>query len=133
MRSLGIGSHSRCFACGDTERGLGLRFSPADEDSVVADWWCEEKYQGYAGILHGGLVAVLLDAAMTNCLLLKGLTAVTADLHVRYHRPVQVDRTAQVRATLTRSRPPLYALEAELVQGGRVRASATAKFMRTRR
>jgi uncharacterized protein (TIGR00369 family) len=130
LRSLGKGSHARCFACGDAEGGLGLRFSPAGEDSVVADWWCEGKYQGYDGLLHGGLAATLLDAAMTNCLLRKGLPAVTADLHVRYHTPVRVDHTAQVRATLKRSRAPLYALEAEIVQGGQVRASASAKFMR---
>jgi uncharacterized protein (TIGR00369 family) len=91
---------------------------------------CDEKYQSYPGIVHGGVVATLLDAAMTNCLLLRGITAVTAELHVRYHRPVRVGDTVQVSAALLRARPPVFTLGAQLVQDGKVSASASAKFMR---
>jgi len=30
---------------------------------------------GYPGIVHGGIIATILDCAMTNCLLMKGISA----------------------------------------------------------
>lgn len=121
--------HHDCFACGRGEDGLGLTFEPSGADTVSAEWFCDELYQSYPGILHGGIVATILDCAMTNCLLMRGISALTADIHVRYHAPVRVGRMTAVRATLVRSRYPLYVLDAVVMQDGRVSASASAKFM----
>jgi len=51
---------------------------------------CEEKYQSYPGIIRGGVIATILDCVMTNCLLMKGIPAVTADMHVEYLKPLRV-------------------------------------------
>lgn len=39
----------------------------------------------YIDLLHGGIASTLLDAAMTHCLLSKGIEALTAELNVRFH------------------------------------------------
>ena len=64
---------------------------------------------------HSGNV---LDAAMTNCLLLRGVSAVTAELNIRYRAPLRVGGCATVRASIVRARPPVYILSAEAVQDG---------------
>ncbi len=122
--------HRGCFACGLAEGGLGLVFDGDGLGGVRAEWFCEERYQSYPGIVHGGIIATVLDAAMTNCLLSKGIAAVTANMQVEYRGPVRVRSVATLRASLTRSRPPLFVLRAEVAQNGIVCASATAKFMR---
>lgn len=125
------GLHRECFACGECEEGLGLVFESDSPDTVSGQWFCAQKYQSYPGIIHGGIIATIHDCAMTNCLLKKGISAVTADMHVQYREPVRVGDDLTVTATLTRSRSTLFMLSAEVTQKDRVKARASAKFMRT--
>jgi uncharacterized protein (TIGR00369 family) len=124
------GLHHNCFACGHGEDGLGLVFARSGVDTVSAEWFCDTRYQSYPGIAHGGIIATVLDCAMTNCLLMKDIPAVTADMHIEYREPVRTGAVVAIRASLLRSRSPLFVLEAEIVQDERVRARASAKFMR---
>ena len=121
--------HRSCFACGHGEDGMGLTFEISGDNTVSAQWFCEEKYQSYPGIVHGGIIATILDCAMTNCLLIKGIAAVTADMHIEYIEPLRVGNVVMVTASLTRSRSPLFLLDAEVLQNNRVSARASAKFM----
>ena len=60
-------AHPQCVVCGQVhEAGLGLRFKPQDDGSVEACFNCKDIYQGYEGILHGGIAAALFDGAMTS-------------------------------------------------------------------
>lgn len=122
--------HHNCFACGHGEDGLGLVFDRSGVDTVSAEWFCDTRYQSYPGIAHGGIIATVLDCAMTNCLLMKGIPAVTADMRIEYREPVRVNSIVAVRASLVRSRSLLFVLEAEIVQDERLKARASAKFMR---
>lgn len=72
---------------------------------------------------------MLLDSAMANCLFAHQIVAVTARLIVRFLFPVAVDRPAVVKAWIREYEPPLYVLEAELEQNGRILARASAKFI----
>jgi acyl-coenzyme A thioesterase PaaI-like protein len=91
-----------------------------------------DPYQGYTGILHGGVIAMLLDAAMTNCLFAHGHCGVTAELTVRFRHPVVSSEPSRLRAWMERCSPSLSVLRAELWQSGRCRATALGKFMRLR-
>ncbi len=125
-----VGLHNDCFACGHVNDGLGLVFDQSGVDTISSEWFCESRYHSYPGVLHGGIIATILDCAMTNCLLMQGIAAVTADMHIEYRKPVRIGSVATARASLLRSRSPLFILEAEIVQDEQVRARASAKFMR---
>jgi uncharacterized protein (TIGR00369 family) len=122
--------HSQCFACGQCADGLGLRFETSGSDEVIALWYCSNEYQGYPGIVHGGIVATILDSAMTNCLLLRGIPAVTAEMHIRYRKPLVVGAEAKITATLVGRRANLFELKAEVAQGEVTVATATARFVK---
>ena len=78
--------------CGDhNPLSLRLDFRPDAEGGVRADLQGGARLQGYDGILHGGVVAALLDAAMTHCLFHHGVVGLTAELRVRYLKPVPCD------------------------------------------
>jgi uncharacterized protein (TIGR00369 family) len=86
-------SSRTCFVCG-RDNALGLR----------ARWWSErasreargeltipEAFNGFPGVVHGGIVAALLDEAMVRSALLDGDfddLMVTARMEVTYLRPV---------------------------------------------
>jgi acyl-coenzyme A thioesterase PaaI-like protein len=80
-------------------------------------------------LIHGGIISLLLDSAMTNCLFAKNKKAVTGMLSVRYLHPVSINRMADISARLVKSAPPLYYLEAQISQDGVMLAKASGKFM----
>lgn len=122
--------HRNCLFCGDLHpNSLGLRFLKQDDGSVRTHYTCSDIFQGYDGILHGGIIASLLDSAMTNCLFLTGVRAMTADLKVRYRHPVPTDAALEISAELTERCSPLYRLKAVLTHNKRIMASAEARFM----
>lgn len=123
-------AHPHCIVCGrGRECGLDLRFALRDDGGVKATFQCEARFQGYEGILHGGVTSSLLDGAMTNCLFARGIVAVTAEMTVRFRHPIALDTPLTVSAHVTRSQMPLHIVEARIVQDGQVKARATGKFM----
>lgn len=93
--------HSRCVVCGARNtRGLHPDFAVMPDGGVQAEPDCADVLEGYPHTLHGGVIASLLDGAMTNCLFAHGLVAVTAELTIRFLRPAATNRTATVRAWL---------------------------------
>lgn len=129
-RLIGRACHPACVACRSCERGgLGLQFESRPDGSVVAGFPCHPYYQGYPDRLHGGVIATLLDAAMTHWLFSRGIRGYTGRLSVRFRHPVTTGQPAVVRAWLVRQAAPLYMLEAELTQGDRLCAAAAAKFL----
>ena len=123
-------AHARCIACGSTDGHTPrLQFIPNAQGGVEATFHPSPSYEGYEGILHGGVIATLLDAAMTNCLFAQGQCAVTADLHLRYRHPVASGEPCHLRAWIERQTRPLFVLRGELWQANELRVTATAKFM----
>lgn len=130
LKAIQSETHPFCMVCGQSNPfGLGVKFNCDADGSVAATFLGHPALEGFEGLLHGGMIASLLDGAMTNCLFAHGCVALTGELKVRYREPVQIGEEMSVRAWIKRSLPPLHVLIAELKQGGRVKAVATAKFM----
>jgi uncharacterized protein (TIGR00369 family) len=125
--------HSRCLLCGNLNpRSLNLSFQSAGDGVVRTRFNAHTELQGYSDILHGGVIASLLDAAMTHCLFHRGVQAVTGDLHVRFVQPVACNVSLEICAWVLSSCPPLYRLRAELILDKRIVAWAEGKFMQRR-
>ncbi|MBN2446992.1 MAG: PaaI family thioesterase [Phycisphaerae bacterium] len=123
-------AHASCFVCGSSNGDeLGLSFHPKPDGSVVARFASEPRLGGYADRMHGGVISMILDDAMTSRLLQgQVITAVTGRLTVHYRHPVWLGEVIEVRARVKSSQPPLFRMEAELTQDRRVCRRATAKF-----
>ncbi|MCJ7751507.1 MAG: PaaI family thioesterase, partial [Armatimonadetes bacterium] len=66
-----------CFACGKGNPiGLKLDFRFEGEE-YVTEFEVRPEYQGWAGIVHGGLLATVLDETMARLLWEKELNAIT--------------------------------------------------------
>jgi uncharacterized protein (TIGR00369 family) len=123
-------AHPYCLVCSRSNPfGLGLEFELQEDGGVSTTFIGHPGLEGYAGVMHGGMIATLLDGAMTNCLFARGCRAFTAELRVRYRKPVQVGQPLTIRARLKQSAAPLHLLEAELEQQGCLAAWAHGKFM----
>jgi uncharacterized protein (TIGR00369 family) len=122
--------HGHCYVCGQKHaQGLQVAFTACEDGSVRAHFECARLFEGYPQQLHGGIICALLDGAMTNCLFAHGHVAVTAELTVRFSRPVRIGLDALVTARVLAKGTRLFRLEAEMAQDGDIVARATAKFM----
>lgn len=111
--------------------GLRLKFRPQADGSVEGAAFCAKALTGYDGLLHGGVAALMLDSAMTNCLFAAGITALTGELAIKYRAPVMIGRAVALKAWIEKDHDPLFLLKSELRQDGAVKVSAEAKFMRS--
>ena len=98
--------YQRCFVCGQRNPfGLHLVFR-LEEKSIVADFQPREEHQGFPGIIHGGIVAAVLDEVLGRTSLLGNNQewTMTGRLEVRYRRYVPYGPLLRVRATLDTER-----------------------------
>ncbi len=136
VRSL---EHTGCFACGEIQvdgempddpgAGLGLRCR-ALADGKVGGWFEPRGWmRGYRDCLQGGIVAALLDSAMTQCLFARNIPAVTGRLEIRFLAPTPIAGRLWVSAALVSVRHGLYELRATLEDQGRRLARASGQFV----
>ncbi len=123
-------AHPNCVVCDpENESGLRLEFDTLEDGSVQTHFNCDAIYEGFPGMLHGGVITALLDGAMTNCLFAHGRTGITGELKVRFRHPVATGQGSFVRAWLEESSSLFHVLKAELIQDQQVKARATGKFV----
>jgi acyl-coenzyme A thioesterase PaaI-like protein len=125
-------SHCNCIVCGHNNPiSLGLKFEVRPNGSVGSLFKGSSLFQGYQGMLHGGIIAALLDSAMTHCLFHHGIRAVTGDLQVRFVKPVPFNSLLDLRASLILASPPLFKLDSTLISNRQIMARGKATFMET--
>lgn len=91
------GTDSNCFACGvHNEHGLKLKFAVID-NHVEAFFETNKRFEGWDNIIHGGIISTLLDEAMSHAVFkLNGATVVTAEMSVRFLKPVHAGKIIKV-------------------------------------
>ena len=119
-----------CIACGrENPHGLRLRFENKGQ-MVASDWIPSEGWQGFRGVIHGGVVATVLDEAMSKAVVARGWEALTAELTIRLRKRVAPGERLTVLGMVVSKRKREIRAEASLRDGGGgERAHAWAKFL----
>jgi acyl-coenzyme A thioesterase PaaI-like protein len=108
-------SQSTCFVCGPTHPGgLRIRYERASDGSVFAVWAPDSRWEGFPGIIHGGIVSTVLDEAMSKAVAALPCQALTAALRVRLHRRVQSGMKLRIRGWVLERRKRRVRTEAVL-------------------
>lgn len=95
-----------CFGCApENPFGLHMDFFE-DGDDILCFWIPQTQYQGWVGVLHGGIISTLIDETagwvVTRKLQAAGMTS---RLAVQYHKAIKSDETQiTVRARLKEQR-----------------------------
>jgi len=121
--------HPNCVVCStDNPRGLKLKFAGGNSGSVVASFNFGDCFEGYPGMVHGGVISSVMDGAMAHCMFSNGNTAVTVELSMKFRHPLLTHSEASVEAKIVRTAHPLYLLEAKIRQDGIVKVISKGKF-----
>jgi hypothetical protein len=97
--------HQNCFVCSKSDhRGLQLDFHYNENDKCVfSEFQLDGWSQGYKGIPHGGIISAVFDGAMGNCLFAQDVTAVAAELKIRFKQALELEKKAIIKARVKNS------------------------------
>src|SRR5271165_85647 len=92
--NLAPNPENKCFGCGGAnDAGMLLTFEQDNVNRrILGTFVMGERYQGGGGMLHGGIIALLLDEAMGKVCRFREARAVTADMTIDFLKPVRVDQ-----------------------------------------
>ncbi|MFH1003762.1 MAG: PaaI family thioesterase [Chloroflexota bacterium] len=116
-----------CFGCGQRNPiGLKLQFQ-WDGQTARAEFTPQPYHQGWPGIVHGGVLACLVDEAFGWASVYAGTNCVNARMEMRLKRPARVGEPLVVTGTITDNKRKLLPARAELcLTDGTPVAEATA-------
>jgi acyl-coenzyme A thioesterase PaaI-like protein len=138
-----------CLVCGvDNVAGLHARFYELapEEGEVGADatgasvgpellgvFAPQPEHQSYPGRLHGGIASAILDETIGRAITMlhPGTWGVTAELRVRFRRPVPLDAPIRAVGRITRDTRRLFEGAGEiLLADGSVAVEAAGKYLK---
>jgi acyl-coenzyme A thioesterase PaaI-like protein len=130
MEKAKLEDDRRCFACGqDNSVGMQLQFQYG-EASARAVFIPKPRFAGWTTMLHGGIVATLLDEAMAHAAIAMGVRAVTGRLEIRFRKAVPIDEPLVAEGRVEGRRGRLLSLHATVSgEDGTLYAEGSGRFI----
>lgn len=131
LTPLAHGALNHCFGCGlENPSGLRLRFFTAEDGSIVCHPRLARRFAGPPGHAHGGIIATLLDEAMSKANRARGIVAMTRQLSVDYLRPVPLGMRLTLTARHVAAHGRRHQCQAQLTDAaGQILATGSAVFV----
>lgn len=121
-----------CFACGkDNPHGMHLKFFfDRQRNGFISHFRLSKRYTGPPGHCHGGIIATILDDAMSKLNKLRDVVAATSRMTVEYRRPVPLQRKLRVESREISKRGRRLTRVAEITdEQGKVLARSRGVFV----
>ncbi len=126
-------SDNYCFVCGkDNPKGfkIQVRYHEA-EFAAETELTLPREYQGWANVIHGGILSTLLDEMMAHAVWRFAGPGLTLSMEVRFHQPLKPDDPILVRGVLHTKNGSRRLAEGEIIRladGSRI-ASGKSRFL----
>jgi acyl-coenzyme A thioesterase PaaI-like protein len=121
----------RCVVCGqDNVHGLRLEYVLERDGAATAEWRPAAHWEGFQGIVHGGIISTVLDEAMSKAVAGMNCEALTGELRVRFRHHVETGEVLRIRGWVVEKKKRLVLAEAVLTAAdGSERAHAWGRFV----
>jgi acyl-coenzyme A thioesterase PaaI-like protein len=106
-----------CFVCGrENAYGLKLTFYETAPGEVIVNYTVPEHFQGYPGVVHGGIVAAMLDEVTGRVHMGSDPPRFmfTAKLNIRYRKNVPVGQPLRIIGHAGKSKGRMAIATAEI-------------------
>jgi uncharacterized protein (TIGR00369 family) len=126
-----IPNYPYCFVCGDKNKtGLKVEFF-YDEGKAKGQYTPTPEFEGYKGILHGGILSALLDEVMIYSIVAQGIITVTVGMEVKFKKPARIGETLYLEGQITEDKGKILVTEGKIfIEDGTIIATAKGKFFR---
>jgi len=117
----------RCFACGElNEHGLRLALH-TDASGCRTEVTLDVRFQGWEGVVHGGILCTILDEVMAWSIIGRGVWGVTARMTVDFRRPVPVGCAIRAEGEVSHESRRLYRATGRIVDAATAEVLATSE------
>lgn len=121
-----------CFVCG-SENPVGLKASfTVDRPGrrALGRLKIPKHFQGWQDVVHGGILAAVLDEACIYACRSVGDRFVTAELNLKYKKPVPVDTEVVLKAEILEEKRRVIVVKAQLEIDDQIYALAEARVFK---
>ncbi len=120
---------NNCFACGmKNPVGLKLKFS-FESDRAFSMVNIDSDYQGWQGIIHGGIISTMLDEAMVKAASGNNIACVTAEINVKFKKPCYTGKDYKLYGEIVEKKRNILFAEGRLEDNnGKIAAEAKGKL-----
>jgi len=131
MTAIRARTQNCCVVCGqENPYGLRIQYVRERDGAVSAEWHPTVNWEGFEGIVHGGIISTVLDEAMSKAVAGMNYEALTGELRVRFRRHVGAGEDLRIRGWVVKKIKRLVKTEATLTSAdGAERAHAWASFL----
>lgn len=123
-----------CFVCGlQNNAGLHTHFYELENQSLLGVFKGLEMHQSYPKRMHGGIISALLDETIGRAIVIHqpDTWGVTAELTIRYLKPVPLDEELKVVGWITLNRNRMFEGEGYVCDANNtILATCTGKYMK---
>lgn len=98
---------AHCFACGlENPYGLQLTFHDNGIDEVTCTYTVPDRFNGYPGVAHGGIVAAMIDEVVIRTAMIADPNRfmMTATMEIKYRQPVPTGVPLQLTGRMLKDR-----------------------------
>lgn len=129
--TLQVQADSGCFVCGaENPAGLHARLETDRENgSASCQLEIDQRFQGWQGVVHGGILSTLLDEVAIYACRTRGEQFVTTEIKVRFRKPVPVGSRVILSGQIVEIRRRLYQVHSRLEIDGELHAEAEVKIL----
>jgi acyl-coenzyme A thioesterase PaaI-like protein len=122
-----------CFACG-ARNPIGIRMQVKYlEDSMAAQSLLAlpREFQGWQEVIHGGILATMLDEIMMHAVWHFAGAGVTLGMEVQFRQPLAPEELVLVRGRLTESKGRRLKAQGEIIRqtDNRLIANSLGRFL----
>ncbi len=119
-----------CFACGPANPyGLKLKINVFPEGKSYVEFVPKREYEGYPGIMHGGITSTILDEIMVYACKSYDVDVVTAKIEVRFLKPVPIGKKLVAKGRVVGKKGKAFLTEGEVIgEDGSILAKASGTF-----
>jgi len=132
-KAIKFESYGNCFVCGkNNPGGLQLSFEiDKERQTLKTTFVASPTFQGWDGIVHGGIISTLLDEAMAKLVYELGYQSVTVSLEIKFKKPAPILEPLLVYGEITEVNRRVVRAKARLTkENGTLLAEGKSTFVR---
>ena len=128
---MNLVDESTCFVCGkENKSGLQLDIKMNKKSGTAwAETIIDEKFCGWRGFVHGGVICSLLDELMAYAAFTVYKSGVTGELTVKFKKPVPTGKKIRIEGKIESNKGRIVFASAKILFEKQIMAESTGKMV----
>lgn len=128
---MNLVDEKKCFVCGK-ENEIGLRLDIKSDKTAQKSWALikvDNKFCGWSGVVHGGIISAILDEIMAYAAFTVYEFGVTGEITVRFRKPIPTEQEILIEGQVECQKGRVVYAKGTITMNGEIMAESTGKMV----